>query len=320
MKNSITFLLIFLLIFFSCKQKSKNMNEVNSSNYVEYMLAKVKHYDIEPEYLIRIGNNTMYEVLVNDIPVAKHYRETQLISPIEINYAILKSGPQKVTFRLYPFENKGFEDDSGINVRILIRDKKDVNRLGLGKAPENLVLEKEIYIKKKGEKYYEGEITFDAKIPYENQGWNDGQDLTKFDQRELETAVVAFYQKMRNIYSDKNRKDDIYKYIQHKDIEIISANYEKKEDIKERHEVYLRPYTNSTYDLQPLENYKMVFYGEGKIVALQQTNMDIRLRGKLALWAKYSEEGEKTIRTSFPSLYLYLPQGKKLEDGLQIIR
>lgn len=64
----------------------------------------------------------------------------------------------------------------------------------------------------------------------------------------------------------------------------------------------------------------MTLYGDGKIVALEQTSMDIRLRGRLALWAKFSFEGEKSIKTSFPHLYLYLPKGKDLQDNLQIIR
>lgn len=321
--NKIILYLIVLINISACAQdknkKTENMNEITSQNFVDKVLENVKHYDKEPEYLLRIGNNTMYEVLVNDIPVYKHYRETQLISPIEINYAILKSGSQKVTFRLYSFDDNGFADNNGINLRILTRDKKDVDRVGLGKAPEKLLLEREILVNKKGEKYFEGEITFEAEVPYENIGWSEGQDLTKFDQKELENAVVAFYQKMWNIYNDESKKEEQFPLIVEREREIARSKYYSPKDLEEILKENLLPYTNSTYEMLPLENYKMVFYGDGKSVALEQATLELPLRGYSALGAKYKTEKGSTLG-DMSQLVLYLPQGKSLKDGLQIIR
>ena len=80
---------------------------------------------------------------------------------------------------------------------------------------------------------------------------------------------------------------------------------------------YLEPFSIKTYKPEPLENYKMVFYGDGKIVALEQTSMDVRLRGEGALWGLSNDEDENAY---FHYRYLYLPEGKKLEDGLEVIR
>ena len=81
----------------------------------------------------------------------------------------------------------------------------------------------------------------------------------------------------------------------------------------------MQPYTDDSYQMQPLENYKMVFYGDGKAVALEQTSTDIIYKGESAFWAKYkTEKGSNMMYTT--RITLYLPQGKKLEDGLQIIR
>lgn len=320
MKKIVIYTLVFLSLF-NCNKK-KNMKELNSQNFVEKMLENVKRYNYEPEYLLRIGNNTAYEVYVNDIPLQKHYSETQIATPLDINFLILKSGEQEVKFRLYAYENEDFDEESGIHIRVLVRDNIDVERLGIGNAKETLIIEREFRVNQLINKggYYEGEFTFTAEVPYENKGWSDGQDLTQFDKKELETAVVNFYKKMWNIYNDKKNPDQLFPYIEQKDKELVQSLFQDEYEIKENLKAHLRPFVNPTYQLQPLENYKMTLYGDGKIVALEQTSMDIRLRGRLALWAKFSFEGEKSIKTSFPHLYLYLPKGKNLQDGLQIIR
>jgi len=56
-----------------------------------------------------------------------------------------------------------------------------------------------------------------------------------------------------------------------------------------------------------------------KAVALEQTSMDIRLHGESSLWAKFKTDLGST-RGDMSQLILYLPKGKKLRDGLQIIR
>ena len=291
------------------------MNEITSENFVEKVSEKVKHYDYEPLYFLRVQHYGHYEILVNDIPVFKYYRDGSYGSPIEMNYAILKTGKQKVTFRL--FSEKGFDATDDFNIKVGVLDNKGGKRI----EDEKTITQ---YITKSGElpigkNYYEGSFTFDATVPYENKGWSEGQDLTKFNKDELETAVVAFYKKIGNIYSDIKRKEDIYIYIYNKDLEISQANFEDKKSIKKRQEVYLRPYENTSFKIQPLENYQLKLFGDGMVVALILNSMDIRLRNKTALWAKYNDK-DGDLSASFPSLYLYLPQGKKLQDGLQIIR
>ncbi|PKH49673.1 hypothetical protein CXF68_02730 [Tenacibaculum sp. Bg11-29] len=54
-------------------------------------------------YYVRINQlNCIYEVLVNDKLVDKNYSLAQYASATKINSAILKSGTQTVTYRLYP--------------------------------------------------------------------------------------------------------------------------------------------------------------------------------------------------------------------------
>ena len=170
-----------------------------------------------------------------------------------------------------------------------------------------------------GQNYYEGNFMFDATVPYDNKGWSEGQDLTKFDKKELESAVVTFYKKMWNIYNDKNRKEAQFPLIVEREREIGKSKYYEKKDIEDIIQEFLLPYTNETYVMQPIENYKMVFYGDGKLTGLEQTTSDIRLRGQSAFWAKYKTAKGSNMAYA-TRILLYLPLGKRLEDGLQIIR
>jgi len=68
--------------------------------------------------------------------------------------------------------------------------------------------------------------------------------------------------------------------------------------------------------MQPLEGYKLKLYGGGKLVCLEQTSLDPRLRGELALWAKYKDEDGNVIG-SYKKLYLHIPKGK---SNFEIIR
>ena len=314
MKNLILILTAMISITACSQNNNKNMNTINSSNFVENVLKDVKHYNIEPTYWLRIEKDYQaeLEIYVNDIPVFRDYDLKEGYSTTQdVNFVILKSGKQKIRYKV---NSKKREVYIGIDVKEL--DNKGKMQVEDEKMVKNY--EQTITMPESG--VYEGEFSFVALVPYENKGWSEGQDLTKFSKQELETAVVAFYQKMWNIYNDKTKKDVQFPLILERERETAQSLYETKKGLNENLDAYLRPYTNSTYQLQPLENYKMVFYGADKVVALQQTSTDIRLRGKLALWAKYQNEGGKSIRTSFPNLYLYLPQGKSLKDGLQIIR
>jgi hypothetical protein len=224
----------------------------------------------------------------------------------DINYVILKSGDQKIRYKIFSKEKESY---IGIEVYTIDNKNKDL------KTIKNY----ERTIKMSDSGVYEGEFTFDALVPYENKGWSEGQDLTTFDKKELETAVVAFYQKMWNIYHDKSKKEEQFPLIVEREREIALSKYYFKKDLEEILEENLLPYTNSSYEMLSLEDYKMVFYGNGKAVALEQANLTLPLRGYSALGAKYKTEKGSTLG-DMTQLILFLPQGKSLKDGLQIIR
>jgi hypothetical protein len=70
MKNLIVSLILLISITAcSQNQKTNNMNEITSNNFVEKVLESVKHYNIEPTYWLNIYKKAEMEIYINDITI-----------------------------------------------------------------------------------------------------------------------------------------------------------------------------------------------------------------------------------------------------------
>ncbi|MFI0430155.1 hypothetical protein [Mariniflexile sp. HMF6888] len=187
--------------------------DINSQNFVSKVLEKVKHYPKEPIYYMRLSKvNCHIEVLVNNMPVYEDYEMDIVATPIDINAGILKSGKQKLTYRLYPLgdlEKEMYEngesyptltDFTRLSIWIIQMDNKGEQKLKDEVEVMhhiNLTDENDNFIAS-GESYYEFSFEFQAEVPYEVEGWINGQDLTKLDQKLLEEKALEYlntYQK-----------------------------------------------------------------------------------------------------------------------------
>jgi len=328
--------LVLLISLNSCSQKGnlKNQNmEITASNIVDKINAQVKHYPSEPIYYVYVANSLcVYEILVNDLPVHQNYKYEQLGTPIYINWAILKSGRQKITYRIYPAPkefNGGsdvFDAETSFRVTVCKQDLKvsgSHEELKIEKLPVKEVKvgesesQKEIEFVGKGQKYYEHTFYFDATVPYEIEGWSKGQDLRKIDEDVLKQEVFKFYMSRKKAVEKKD-KDALARQVFAGLKEQFVAEYQGKAYIKDAWDEFITKYDNPTYEIQPFENYKMEFFSYGRLVCLRQISNDVRLREKSALWGKYKDE-DGNARGDFHRLYLFIPEGKGLED-LQMIR
>lgn len=332
MKNTIL-ILAALLIFPSCKEnnntKTQKMSNLTSENYVETMINVIKHYNYEPMYYLTYVQNVCFsEILVNDIPVNKNFQEIGDGGTLSINRYIFKSGIQKVTFRLYPAgKNKDFDfptlvDDTDMKIEITESDnnKRKID----GKTVANYVTP--LTVKKyttgyeatkfegSGRTYYEASFTFNAIVPYEFNSLDKGQDLRKLNPEALEKKVVAFYKNQWNLINQK-KVDNYFSYLELKEKESSISMYYNRVELEEILKSYLEAFTIPNYKLQPLENYKLKFYGDGKIACLEIVSLDNKLKGESALWAKF-DEGDGMM-ADFLKYYLYIPEGK---TELEILR
>ncbi|TPN82962.1 hypothetical protein [Aquimarina algicola] len=344
---------LFLVIntFISCAQKTKDQSkiekekymipipekskDITKDNFTERVLSEVKHYDKEPVYFIRpIQNNCVYELLINDYPIYKDYGIEKLATPININRAILQSGPQTVTVRLYPLGD-ALKDAYGEGETITTLLPKTEMKIKVVKYEAFNIsdeLEDEIVVKEHtsptkndssefegaGLPYYEYTFTFNAEVPYKNKGWLNGEDLAKFDKKELEKQVLKCYKNYLSVYKNKDL-NNLLKLLYESEIRRRKSQYQNKQKINRVLSELEESLNYENKEFQPIENYETQFYGNGRIIALKHSSkkpVDFRLRGESAFWFTY-EDGDD-IMAYFPGVYLYLPKGQPL-DSLQMI-
>ncbi|AIZ42789.1 hypothetical protein M666_15135 [Cellulophaga baltica 18] len=315
------------------------IEDINSSNVVDYIASKVKVYDKNPVYAIRpLQNSCVYEILVNGYLIHKNYDLQKLGTPIPINAAILKSGTQTITYRLYPLEDlmvntygKGdtvhtLLKNTSMNIEIIkYEDIKTGTRIG----DEILVVKHESLTKKgtrefigSGLPYYEYTFTFEATVPYEIESWSNGQDLTKYDKEELEAVVLKKYAQIKKYYQENNVDKLIQLEFLNQSLRQDISDYKDKELIQEYYDNYINIVTKKDKRIQPLESYEMQFFGNNKIVTFRHpviSPRDPRLKGKSAFYFLTTLESGRII-VNFDTLFLYLPKGKALTvENLQIL-
>ncbi len=340
MKRYIVFFSISVIILLiSCNSNNTNSNTkqeknismntsnstITSGNIVQKVVDSVKSYPQEPLYYIFVHNYfCYYEILVNDFPVDRFFEKGTLATPIFLNMAILRSGKQKLTYRMYPI-GETFIEDTKMEINLSVMDnrigfdsEKDIvehrNAYTVKMVGEPKDIRREIFIAA-GEKYYEHTFEFNAAVPYENKGWLDGQDLRKFNQDSLYQAVLRYYKGYKKIYDNKDA-DRLALLNFRSIVEFSQSEYKTEKEIQEMWDEYLKM-LNIEKEFFPMDNIKMSFYGDGRIVCLEQANTeDIRLRGKSAFFFLYKAGNQRRSRSS--PLFLCLPRGKKDLTELEI--
>ena len=320
------FYLIVLISLQNCSQKKEvtmitQNPHITAKNIVEEINKKVKHYPVEKVYTFRYENfNCYFEIFINDIPCYKDFRNSKASSSFDINQCIFKSGTQKLTFRMYPATDdnpdaENFIESTYLSLQLESYDEKkaDAGDTVYQKFKTPVTTSKDQYgntVEKfiaNGKTYYEGSFTFEAIVPYQLQGLDKMQDLRKMDKKVLEQKLLAKYQEVWQVYNNK-QYDDIAGISYENLRDQFIAKYDEKDYINKVWEMLMEIYKQPTFEMQPLKDYKLVFLADGKFVALMQTNLDRRVRGNTALWAKVDYDGG--IRPQFCNRYFYIPEGE----------
>ena len=307
--KKIHLLTIIILTLLNCNNTQKKM--------------KIQQIPLEKQitYMIDLTLKTPHELYINDILAVSRSRGSN--AAIDINPYVLKNGKYKIKLRLLPYWhlNETTVSKSDIeNARLFfgsyIRNKETDEILNY-KADVALP----IVAPKEDVPYFEQEWEVEiTDLPYELEGWSKGQDLRKWDKKELEKKVVAFHQKIRKILNDGN-SEEWMKLIQKRFDEVCIFDYlsEKRiekdlEEIKEDVEEY------SKGTMIPLEDYELKLYAEGKLVTLERKTHTREFNNYSPLdikgWSPLISKGTTYGAAPYPIL-LYLPQGS---DEFVIIR
>ncbi|WP_198553743.1 hypothetical protein [Tenacibaculum sp. Bg11-29] len=310
------------------------IKEITANNIIEKIQEQVKGYPQEPMYLLRINQEyCTYEVLVNDFPVYENYDLGVSATGTKINRAILKSGEQTVTLRMYPIgnlEQEAYGDEmpyyktlkGGSSMRIEVIKVPDWKNYDIAAEEIIKVVTTEGFDTNKfpgaGLPYYEFTFPFIAEVPYENEGWSNGVDLRKVDTTILRKKIWSYFKSEQKILENKDVDSDAKAYFNLFAREAKSEYWDKEKTERVCNE-RLDITKIKDKEFQPFKNYELVFYGEGKIATFKHSSgldIDSRLRGTSALYFLYDDQS----MAYFPGLYLYMDKDKynDKEEELQL--
>lgn len=295
---------------------------------IEYLSNKVQKFASEPIYELDIQSAFSFRVMVNGVPVYSNFDVIPGIVRININSSILKSGKQNIEIELYPgYDHNGVQKrylDNGENF-ILKIEKAKWNKNGSLETPQDVLEfknnDENIDYSKLTE--FKTNLNFNASLPYHIKGWEEGEDLSTLNQKDLELKVVSFYE---NTVAALKEKD--YDYLNtiflNADAEWYQAEYFAKDIITKLQSSKGRKgksvsttradsdkYSQTFY---PIENYTMKFYANNRLVRLEPKEGPSR--GESLLGYKDIDKNG-TNRKTYIDMLLYIPKGTQ---SLQIIR
>ena len=304
-------LFIFIILLFNC-HNAQNIGEM-----------KIQQIPLEKQitYMIDITTNIPVIVYVNDIKASE--LNMPLGTAIDLNPYVLKNGKCKIKLQIFPLFRRG---DTLVTVENIMRCNLFFGSYIRNKETDEILNYKAdvalpIVAPKEDVPYFEQEWDVElTELPYELEGWSKGQDLRKWDKKELEKKVVAFHQRTRKILNEGNSEAWL-KLIQKRFDEVCIFDYlsEKRiekdlEEIKEDVEEY------SKGTMIPLEDYELKLYAEGKLVTLERKTHTKEFNNYSPLdikgWSPLISKGTTYGAAPYPIL-LYLPQGS---DEFVIIR
>ncbi|ATA83178.1 hypothetical protein [Capnocytophaga sputigena] len=327
------FLCVFVsVVFHSCSQPTPvNQNSnITADNLVEEIAKQVKHYPSERIYGLGYSNNNCYfDMFINDIKVHTFPGRGLIGSTaVEVNQLLPHSGKYTISYKMYPLytlEEEGktvtlntLVDSSYVALDVYSYNLKDKNEGDIFYAKygtPNIAIKNAqgdtIYkFAGAGKTYYEGSFEVELEVPYQLQPpFATAQDLRKMDQKLLMTKLLAKYKEVWQIY--KNRELDNIARLEYDSLkDLFISHYATPKTIKENWAVIYDNYKNGTFEIQPIENYKLEFFADGKLAALMLDTKDNKIRGNTVLWAKLIYENGEFGMPVFFNRYFYIPQGE----------
>ena len=274
---------------------------------------KIQQIPLEKQitYMIDITTNIPVIVYINDIKASE--LNMPLGTAIDLNPYVLKNGKCKIKLQIFPLFRRG---DTLVTVENIMRCNLFFGSYIRNKETDEILNYKAdvalpIVAPKEDVPYFEQEWDVElTELPYELEGWSKGQDLRKWDKKELEKKVVAYYQKLWRILNngEGERYMDLWKQA---DQELMFYDYETDYDsiYKEESEEIKK---NCTDNMIYLEDYEMKLYAEGKLVCLERKTHTREFNNYSPLdikgWSPLIRKGKKS-GAGYYNVLLYLPQG-----------
>ena len=312
--HNIVLACVALLTFQSCSQPTPvNQNpNITADNLVEEIAKQVKHYPSEPQYVMHYFNGVCnFEIYINDFKVVKSFNNESFKTSERINPFLLSKNNQ-LKIILYPRDSVNkLNLQAGLDLKV--NSYENTDRFSIEKQQSNLFIyqtpeDENGFFKYAGKEYFEQTVAFTLPdVPYKIEGWKDSQDLRNFDKKLLEQKVLQVYQMIQKSFKERDL-DKIAQFSYNKMKDQAIAQYFDEEEVQEGWEELISIAGADNLEFFPLENYELVFYGEGRLVGLKSKKKDKGFRGASALLCKFKREG-KWVGAELDYL-LHIPKGK----------
>ncbi|WET49398.1 hypothetical protein PYS58_23055 [Chryseobacterium indologenes] len=220
----------------------------------------------QPIYELAIEAQGCYlEVYVNDVPVYFNYNIGTAVFRIPVNNFIPKSGEQKISLKMVSVDGKQFSSNTKTSITINEYPKGETQQR------KSIFSYQTTPFKPENTGSFTLEKSFEANVPYELIDWRQGVDLTKEDPEIIRKEIEKVYKD----YTEAFKNADLSKYkklARRRQDNTFTSMYYTQDQITELEKSYVGGIQNHKVKLFPLENYKLVFYGNGKLAGLQKKN------------------------------------------------
>ncbi|WCC43743.1 hypothetical protein PJW08_00315 (plasmid) [Tenacibaculum finnmarkense] len=297
-------IIIITTVLYNCKGQKKDLIKMETVNKYEKDIDKRAYY-------LNYDLFMTYDIYLNDIKIEYEYQAIGSVYGMGyLNEYILNSGTQRIRLiskDLFPgktnMPTKIFEK---FNMEVYTADENDENieKVKIFDFPD---------IPTPKPYFFDNTWTFEAKVPFNLEGWKNGKDLTKIDEKELEKMVLEKFKHYHELLNDGD-VDQFMKENKKNFEDFVIANYYQK-GWSEYNDNIRETISNQKGKMLPLKNYKIKIYGNGKLVTLERIEINETYYGRSALMAVWEEKNK--LYDDY--ILLYMPKDKNTLEPIRAI-
>ncbi|MDQ0109014.1 hypothetical protein J2T02_004155 [Chitinophaga terrae (ex Kim and Jung 2007)] len=226
-------------------------------------------------YVLMVQGKADNELYVDDVLAGHSFGENEDSVGYLLNPYLLQNGRHTLKLKVYPVAGAA-------NGQAYMRLESSVN------DGENKILARHPFriVENKPEEYT-WEINIDQ-LPYQLTGWSAGVDLRSEDSGALAKEVLAYYTRMHKMYESGGHADELISLAKKAEAEKTVYNY-RDAKVQETVDLLSKDGYNKKVKMEPIEDYKMVIYGNGKLVTLERNPVaeiaGYRKTGNFAHWS-----------------------------------
>ncbi|WP_131828234.1 hypothetical protein [Elizabethkingia occulta] len=224
------------------------------------MMIKEPFYELEVK-----TRNCSIEILINDLPVFSFYEEGNIAVDYPINTAIIRNGDQSMQVRLFSQNGNNISNDAACELKVYVKEANidGAQRDLIYNVPDITFFDKTVPV-------FIEKLKFKADIAYNNNGWYNSIDLKTIDENRLFNELKEYMLKITSIYNLKDAKG--YNTLYSDRIkEHNNSFYLTPSEIRDNEEEIFSGVPQKIEGLD-IDLYKLVFYGDNKLVSLQMKN------------------------------------------------